>query len=246
MAIAAGLFFSSEKRVGAHVRIPEHEHYAWSLIVPTHGSFRQASRRETIACMPGTLLTESPGDAHENEYGADGASMLVVRISNDLTVDLEARSDAPGQKVVAIADLLLRALNPEELDVIREALCFELLAMSRYGPGWKPRVRSKSLSDAVSAIWSEPSHARTVRQLAGTVGISPIRLARSFRQEYGISLGSYIREARLVQACLLIEKTTAPLADIAFEVGFSDQSHLTRSISSRFSTTPKRLRKPKC
>ena len=75
--------------------------------------------------------------------------------------------------------------------------------------------------------------------VALAVGVEPDRLARAFRRVYHEPMASYVRRLRVRAAAeLLMAETDATIAGIAAEVGFADQSHLTRSFVRTLGTTP--------
>ena len=73
--------------------------------------------------------------------------------------------------------------------------------------------------------------------------MSPSRLARSFRARFGQSIGSYTRNVRLDWAARAVAHSDAPLARVACEAGFADQSHFTRAFTRRFGVAPGRYRR---
>ena len=64
--------------------------------------------------------------------------------------------------------------------------------------------------------------------LAASLGLSVSRLSHLFSQEMGISLRAYSLFRRLIKAYGL-KKQHPNLAAVAFEAGFSDHAHLTRT-----------------
>jgi AraC family transcriptional regulator len=74
--------------------------------------------------------------------------------------------------------------------------------------------------------------------LAREAGISPYHLSRSFRQTMGVNLNGYIRQRRMQAACRLLAETRKPLAEIAYDCGFSSQSRMTSVFRQALNTTP--------
>ena len=74
-------------------------------------------------------------------------------------------------------------------------------------------------------------------QLAEHVSLSPYYLLRLFRAEVGMPPYAYMESIRIRQAQRLIE-TGKPLAEVAVEVGFSSQSHLTHRFKQIIGVTP--------
>jgi AraC-like DNA-binding protein len=73
--------------------------------------------------------------------------------------------------------------------------------------------------------------------LAAVAGCSRYAVYRAFRSAYGMSPSDYQRQARLRAARRLLIRGEAP-ALVAAEVGFADQSHLTRWFSRYYGLTP--------
>lgn len=102
--------------------------------------------------------------------------------------------------------------------------------------GWLRVVRDL-LHDAL------PDHPASLGELARAVGVHPAHLARSFRHEYGSTVGEYARSLRLDWAAAQLALDDAPLADVAVRAGFADQSHFTRAFRRHTGVTPGRYRR---
>jgi AraC-like DNA-binding protein len=77
----------------------------------------------------------------------------------------------------------------------------------------------------------------SLSQLAAQVSLSPYYLLRAFRAEVGMPPHAYLESVRIRHAQQLIQAGN-PLADVALEVGFSSQSHLTHSFKRIIGVTP--------
>jgi AraC-like DNA-binding protein len=77
----------------------------------------------------------------------------------------------------------------------------------------------------------------TLNQLAQHVGLSPYYFLRVFRAEVGMPPYAYLESVRIRHAQHMI-KTGKSLAEVALEVGFSSQSHMTRLFKKIIGTTP--------
>lgn len=73
--------------------------------------------------------------------------------------------------------------------------------------------------------------------LAAHVALSPYHLLRVFRRDVGMPPHAYLQDVRIRRAMGLIESGT-PLAEVAFAVGFSSQSHMTRRFKQVTGVTP--------
>ena len=82
----------------------------------------------------------------------------------------------------------------------------------------------------------------TLTDLAGVACLSPYHFSRSFKQAVGVGPQRYVMQRRLKRARTLMRRTNQPLAWIAQESGFSDQSHLTSVFRRETGLTPGQFR----
>jgi AraC family transcriptional regulator len=77
--------------------------------------------------------------------------------------------------------------------------------------------------------------------LAEVAGLSRYHFSRVFREEVGQTPWTFVRRTRVRRAKELLADGGAP-ADVAFETGFADQSHLTRVLREIDGRTPGEIR----
>jgi AraC-like DNA-binding protein len=82
----------------------------------------------------------------------------------------------------------------------------------------------------------------TLAEIGRNVGASPYHLARLFRRHTGWSVHQYLTDLRLRAALGCLDESRATIADIAFDIGFADNSHLTKSFREKFGITPSQFR----
>jgi AraC-like DNA-binding protein len=76
-----------------------------------------------------------------------------------------------------------------------------------------------------------------LEDLSALCGLSAYHLIRVFRQAWGLSPHAYFEQVRIHRARRLL-KEGAPIADVAADLGFTDQSHLTRHFKKLTGITP--------
>jgi AraC family transcriptional regulator len=79
-------------------------------------------------------------------------------------------------------------------------------------------------------------------QIAGAINLSPTYFASLFKRATGLSLHQYVIQQRVERAKLLLLTTDLTSTDIALQVGFSSQSHLTQHFKRLTRITPKQVR----
>ena len=89
----------------------------------------------------------------------------------------------------------------------------------------------------------DPGAIASLGELAAVVDVHPVTLARGFRKAYGCSVGEYLRWLRIAQAARRLAETDAPLAEIALEAGFADQSHFSNVFRRETGVPPSAFRR---
>ena len=82
----------------------------------------------------------------------------------------------------------------------------------------------------------------SIETLAALVNLNPYYLIRCFKQEMGLPPHSYKKQCQLLKAQQALH-TTTPLATVATNCGFYDQSHLNRAFKRVFGVSPGRYQK---
>jgi AraC family transcriptional regulator len=177
--------------------------------------------------------------AHENQYHAEGARSLLVELE-DLPGAVPTRPLDPGLarhhgRRLAAA---FHACRSERARLARAAIREAVLALGEAPmprtPAWLERARE--------LLFAQIVRPPRLDELARSVGVHPVHLAQSFRRRWNIAPLGYVRAHRVFRAVELIARGS-PLADVAAEVGFADQSHMTRAIQRARRASPGTLRR---
>jgi AraC family transcriptional regulator len=70
----------------------------------------------------------------------------------------------------------------------------------------------------------------------------PVHVSREFRRHFGKSLSQFVRERRLLRAAELMSCDGLPLAEVALQCGFYDQSHFTHAFRRLMGDSPAEYR----
>lgn len=79
-------------------------------------------------------------------------------------------------------------------------------------------------------------------ELTRLTGLSRFHLSRLVRRTTGRTIPHHIRQLRIREACRLLEATNRSFSDIAYDLGFVDQSYFIKQFREITGTTPKRYR----
>jgi AraC-like DNA-binding protein len=100
-------------------------------------------------------------------------------------------------------------------------------------------LRLKALFDHVRDHYSERL---SVGQAAHMVGMSQAQFMKTFKRVAGMTLVAYLNHVRLANGSRLLRETDLTIAEIATNVGFSDQSYFDKRFKRAFGRTPREFR----
>jgi AraC family transcriptional regulator len=225
-----------------------HAHPEARIAIALDGIFREERGRRSRDYSRGSVIVRPADDPHGDAYAKTGGRYVRIAIADPqvaANVVPRSREQCTSLAAVALAARVAdEVLQPDRWSGLAvQGLVFELLAEiaretavdSRHSPRWIAEVR-ELLHDEYDATW-------TLADIGRRVGVEPGTLGRTFRRHVGIGIGDELRRARVFHARRLIESSEKSLAEIATEVGFADQSHLTRSTRLVLGVTPGTLRR---
>ncbi len=99
------------------------------------------------------------------------------------------------------------------------------------------------VSRAVEKMMTEPGEIATLQDFARDSGISYRHFDRVFKASTGLTPKQFLSRSRIQAACTLLRQTVRPIAEIAVELGYCDQSALTSQFRQRMGFTPLQYRK---
>jgi AraC family transcriptional regulator len=104
------------------------------------------------------------------------------------------------------------------------------------------RLTHTQVQQAIDFIHTHLGQHLSLVQIAEVINISPTYFASLFKRATGTSPHQYVIQQRVERAKLMLSKTDLAIADIALQVGFSSQSHLTQQFKRLTGMTPKQVR----
>ena len=78
----------------------------------------------------------------------------------------------------------------------------------------------------------------SVEKMAADLGMSRNNILRKLKAITGLSTSEFIQDFRLRRAAQLIEKKADTISQIAYQIGFNDQSYFTKCFKKKFGKTP--------
>lgn len=83
----------------------------------------------------------------------------------------------------------------------------------------------------------------TLNDISNSINLNPAYFSSLFKQKTGQTFVQYKTNLRLEKARELLRHTNKSITEIAFEIGFNNVTHFTRTFKKNFGFTPSHLRK---
>ena len=245
-SVRADRLLVSRTRHAPALRTPAHAHPVICLHVVLEGLYDETTRASHEQLGPGWVLFKPSGEEHWNEFRAGGSTTLRIELEPDALPDLTRH--LPGRllsfrspRLAALAKrahhelLVIDDLTP----VVAESVALEIfahLARMRAPAARSASALARRCAELLEERFTEPYR---LAEAARDLGVDRTVLAHAFREEFGRSVGEYIRERRVEYvASRLREGALRSLGELAIEAGFADQSHLTRTFKSVYGCPP--------
>ena len=248
---AAGLRLT-EAAYSSGLRLPPHSHEQAHFCLLLQGIYEETSGTHSVVRKPGSLAFVEGGARHSNHIHRAGIRFFAIEMTRPW---LERANGYQRFQRISIhfqsgllpwlAMRLYREFRSEDAlaPLAIEGLALELLAgigrqngrVSESGSGnWLKKAK-----DLLHERFHEPL---TLVDVADFVDVHPVSLARAFRRTYHCTVGEYVRKLRIECACQKLLTSDAPMVEIAFSAGFSEQSHFCRTFKRLTGLTPSEYR----
>jgi AraC family transcriptional regulator len=221
---------------------------------------------QVLEFRAGHVALLNPGEAHEDL--ADERDYLMILIKQAFLVELlqgigcdtpelpcflvpKLENDGPIQRICeAICaegdssefgrEVLLRSLVTElGIHLLRRFLTSsctsEDVDTARHIPRWQVRRALEYLRETYTQEFS-------LDRVSAAAQLSKYHLERVFKKATGLRLHNYVVMLRVERAKEILARTSRPIADIALELGFADQSHFSNVFKQATGLSPRSYR----
>jgi AraC family transcriptional regulator len=241
-----------ETRYAPDLRLPKHSHERACLSLVLRGACQEIYAGRSLSCQPFSFLFRPAEEPHSDRIEGSGVQALIIEVDHHWLArvcEQRVRLDAPiclqGGLLTGLAvRLYAESRQMDEAAALSiEGLLLEVAAelardaargAERKAPRWLERAR-----EFLQASYAEPP---TFSEVANTIEVHPVHLAREFRRHYHCTMGEYVRRLRIEFACHEIAASDASLAEIALAAGFTHQAHFSRCFKQVMGMTPAEFR----
>jgi AraC-like DNA-binding protein len=229
---------------------PRHTHDAWTLFIVDEGAIRYDLHRSSHGAEPAMVSVLPPHVVHDGRPATGrGFRKRVLYLETDVLGEhlIGAAVDRPvvpvrelRRQISDLHDALQCADDTFEAETRLAFVAERIRASFGAAPAEPEATSGRRLADGLRAFLdAHLFEGPTMAGAAEALGAGPTQLARAFANAFGIAPHAYVTGRRLDAARDRILRGQ-PLADVAAEVGFVDQAHLSRRFKQFLGITPGR------
>lgn len=219
--------------------VPPHAHHAIQIAIGVDGDVRVRGGDGAWRTGRGVIVRPDVEHAFDGD-GVTGAMLFVdpesaeglwlrSSLAEDITMIPEARLERCVEEFRTFVERPLEALEPGGL--VRHcvhALCVGAPPLRRLDP---------RVAGVLAAIRAADDLRISLEDAAAHVFLSPSRFAHLFREQVGLPFRRYMLWRKLARALLAVGRGRS-LSAAAYEAGFADAAHLTRTCNQMFGIPP--------
>lgn len=201
------------------------------------GKLIEGNRKETYDCTAGSLIFHNWQEPHYNIKPAGYTRGFQIEINQDW-LDRFYVDNRQLQGSMFVWDprprLLLSRIYKETkiqdntTPGAIQSLLLETFSLLKSDQIFHTRRKPSWVKKVHELLREKCSERLSLNDLASDLGIHPVHLSRNFPKYFHCSLGEYVRKLKVEKSLALLANKKYSLTQVAFECGFSDQSHFIR------------------
>lgn len=227
-----------------------HENAYFTFIL--QGNIIEGNKKEIYNCSAGSLLFHNWQEPHYNIKPDGFTRGFQIELKNtwfdNLDFNIDLLQGSMKIENVDIKFLMYNIFKETKIEDSATALTIQTLILqilaemfqkteiiTQQNPIWVKKIKE--------ILFYEYSDRLTLEYLSKTLHIHPVHLSRNFSKYFNCNLGDYLRKLKIEKSFTLLPNKELSLTEIAYESGFSDQSHFCRCFKCVSGISPNNFRK---
>lgn len=238
--------------VYTHDKVDWHYHENAYFTFILQGNLIEGNKKEIYNCSAGSLLFHNWQDPHYNIKPEGFTRGFHIEIEQNWFDNLDFDTkDLQGSINISNSDLkflMYKIFRETKVDDYQSQLSIQMLLLETLAKmlrnnQTKSNKKPTWVSEINMIMNDQFSDNLSLDYLSKTLNIHPVHLSRDFSKYFNSSFGEYIRKLKVEKSLELISQKKLDLTAIAFECGFSDQSHFTRCFKEINGINPSEYKK---
>lgn len=220
-----------------------HYHETSYLTFVLQGGALAKKRMDEVECFPGTLTFYHAGEPHQCLHQADFTKSINFEIEPQFYIENEISEAVLNSSIKQNPNVKFVMLKIYKELQIKDEFSDSSIEMSLLG-----LVKSKKALENKRPVWIDKiqeilndkwNEEVTLQDLSAFANVHPITVSKHFSKYFACTFGEYRRRLKIEKALQLIRTSKFSLTEIAYECGFYDQSHFTRTFKKLTGFLPK-------
>ena len=225
----------------------KHENPMVSMVL--YGGNLESRKNKQISRSNGSINFYHAHEYHKNDYRVFPSVHLGIEVEQTFLKRYSYNESSIENALLNSQEatfLLLKLLHEASINDDTSTSTSEMLLLSfletskREYLAENPSSWMNLVKEILNDNWNI---SMSLMELGHQVGVHPVTISKNFRKFFNCTYGEYMRKIRVQKAVELILLKKYSLSEIAYECGFSDQSHFIRVFKSYTGILPKTIGK---
>jgi len=221
-----------------------HQNPHISLLLQGHHLEKRKGREYNR--KPGDIIFCRAGERHQF-LTAQSARNINIELDQDFLQQYEISENQIEQALNQL-DVKLKILKMfhelsiqgKEMETSIQILLLDLLHREKKERSTSPPPWFDSLIALMHESWMDTL---SLEELSQQLGVHPVSISKYFTKFLGCTFMEYRRKLKVSKSLEFIKNSQLSITEIAYQAGFADQSHFSRSFKSMVGFTPKAFQK---
>ncbi|MEQ9280250.1 MAG: AraC family transcriptional regulator [Balneola sp.] len=223
-----------------------HSHENPMISFVLYGSNKENREGLTFERTPGSINFYHSNELHQNIYNKFPSKHISLEIDSAF---LNKYEYTESQIEMAVANneysifTFTKLLSEAFLNDSQSSSSVEMVVLSFIENAINPKEQKipewmNLVRDILKDRWNENI---SLHQLSESADVHPTTISKHFRNYFQCTLGEYSRKIKVARSIEIINSSKTSFTEVAYQCGFSDQSHFTRVFKSCTGLLPKQF-----
>lgn len=229
--------------IGRDIQTKLHTHHAVEIVIAFNKPFlisRNGSEFEKSDCSIITADLAHQLTGQDDLYiflYFDAELPLALQLAHKLNLNKNGIIHYFGKEIETAREDFIRWFQSDSFDGDGAIAIIQNLLLAITGEAPENRITETRIMEAIQLIQSSLHSEISLENIASGVFLSESRFAHLFKEQIGIPFRRYVLWCRM-QAALKVVLEGKSFTEAAYEGGFADLAHLSRTFTDMFGVSP--------